>query len=134
MFFLLVLVLCMQGKRPLNRFQGVIITDGSTTFAAFLYSCPNIKWSGLFNKAQVGWQATDSHFRTHPLSGTVNVNEVACLNNASIYTTLLFKLSLVGKFFNTENVVTHTYTHTELLLISLLSITMHNKSKLKVRI
>ena len=84
-----------------NTFQGVIITDGSTSYdgptsyAVFLYYCPSMEWSG---NAVIGWQASSSRYRNHPLSGTSNAKQVACLNTAtSSYNTVLFKLSSASK-------------------------------------
>ena len=77
-----------------NRFQGVIITDGSVSYAVFLYYCPYMEWSG---NAVIGWQASSSYYRNHPLSGTSNAKQIACLNNATSYNPVLFKLSSVSK-------------------------------------
>ena len=78
-----------------NTFQGVIITDGSTSYAVFLYHCPSMEWSG---NAVIGWQASRSYYRNHPLSGTSDAKQVACLNTTtSSYNTVVFKLSSVSK-------------------------------------
>ena len=78
-----------------NSFQGVIITDGSVSYAVFLYACSYMRWSG---NAVIGWQASSSYYRNHPLSGASNAKQIACLNNAtSYYNTVLFKLSSVSK-------------------------------------
>ena len=78
-----------------NTFQGVIITDGSTSYAVFLYYCPSMEWSG---NAVIGWQASRYRYRNHPLSGTSDAKQVACLNTAtSSYNTVVFKLSSVSK-------------------------------------
>ena len=46
----------------------------------------------------IGWQASSSYYRNHPLSGAINAKQIACLNNAtSYYNTVLFKLSSVSK-------------------------------------
>ena len=54
-----------------------------------------MEWSG---NAVIGWQASRSYYRNHPLSGTSDAKQVACLNTAtSSYNTVLFKLSSVSK-------------------------------------
>ena len=45
----------------------------------------------------IGWQASSSYYRNHPLSGASNAKQIACLNTASSYNTVLFKLSSVSK-------------------------------------
>ena len=78
-----------------NTFQGVIITDGSTSYAVFLYHCPSMEWSG---NAVIGWQASSFYYRNHPLSGTSDAKQVACLNTTtSSYNAVVFKLSSVSK-------------------------------------
>ena len=78
-----------------NTFQGVIITDGSTSYAVFLYHCPSMEWSG---NAVIGWQASSFYYRNHPLSGDRDAKQVACLNTAtSSYNTVVFKLSSASK-------------------------------------
>ena len=53
-----------------------------------------MEWSG---NAVIGWQASSSYYRNHPLSGTSNAKQIACLDTASSYNTVLFKLSSVSK-------------------------------------
>ena len=53
-----------------------------------------MEWSG---NAVIGWQASSSYYRNHPLSGTSNARQVACVNTASNYSTVLFKLSSVSR-------------------------------------
>ena len=78
-----------------NTFQGVLITDGTTSYAVFLYYCSSMEWSG---NAVIGWQVSSFRYRNHPLSGTSDAKQVACLNTAtSSYNTVLFKLSRVSK-------------------------------------
>ena len=45
----------------------------------------------------IGWQASSSYYRNHHLSGASNAKQIACLNNATSYNTVLFKLSSVSK-------------------------------------
>ena len=53
-----------------------------------------MEWSG---NAVIGWQASSSYYRNHPLSGTSNARQVACLNTGSSYNTVIFKLSSTSK-------------------------------------
>ena len=74
-----------------NRFQGVLITDGVTSYAVFIYNCDDMGWSG---SAKIGWQASLVLYNSHSLSGTPNAKDVACLNSpATSRNTLLYRLA-----------------------------------------
>ena len=49
-----------------STFQCVLITDGSTSYAVFIYECGGMEWDG----ASIGWQATSSLYQRHLLSGS----------------------------------------------------------------
>ena len=69
-----------------------------------------MEWSG---NAVIGWQASQSsssYYRNHPLSGTSDARQVACLNTAtSSYNTVVFKLSSVSKL-EPVHVTTYMYS------------------------
>ena len=74
-----------------NRFQGVLITDGATSYAVFIYNCHDMEWSG---NAIIGWQASSVLYATHSLSGTTNAKDVACLNTPTTSSsTLIYRVA-----------------------------------------
>ena len=96
---------CVLLQFTTNTFQGVLITDGSTSYAVFLYHCPSMEWS---RNAVIGWQASSSRYRNHPLSGNSDASEVACLNPDSSYNTVIFQLNSVGKSLYTPHSLFYT--------------------------
>ena len=96
---------CVLLQFTTNTFQGVLITDGSNSYAVFLYYCPSMEWSG---NAVIGWQASSSRYRNHPLSGNSDASEVACLNPDSSYNTVIFQLNSVGKSLYTPHSLFYT--------------------------
>ena len=53
-----------------------------------------MNWNG---NAIIGWQASGSYYRNHPLSSTSNAKQIACLNTESSESTVLFKINSVSK-------------------------------------
>ena len=64
-----------------NTFQAVVITDGSVSFALYIYQCDLIQWSGegIGSYATVGYNL-NGVFENHPLSGTSQINNIDCLS------------------------------------------------------
>ena len=56
-----------------NTFQAVLITDGSASYAVFIYECGRVGWSG----ATIGWAETGSVYEVHALSGAES-SDVDC--------------------------------------------------------
>ena len=75
-----------------NTFQGVVITDGSTSFAVFIYRCGSIGWSG---DAVIGFKAIGGFFKNHPLSGAV-ADCIACTGSPALFNTVIYKLTKEG--------------------------------------
>ena len=74
-----------------NRFQGVLITNGTDSYAVFLYNCNDMDWNG---RAKIGWQANPVFYDSHRMSGTTNVGDVACINTPVTFSsTVFFKIS-----------------------------------------
>ena len=69
-----------------NRFQGILITDGVTSYAVFIYNCDDMEWSG---EAKIGWQASSVLYAAHDLSGAANAKDVACLNTPTTSSSVL---------------------------------------------
>ena len=60
-----------------NTYQAVLITDGSKSYAVYIYKCSMMKWS---NEATIGWNAGGELYANHPLSGLPAANEIACVH------------------------------------------------------
>ena len=74
-----------------NSHQGIVITDGTDSFAVFTYQCGAMTWSG---NATIGFNAGGSQFENHPLSGSSMTQSIGCMNyNSTVWTNLLFKLT-----------------------------------------
>jgi len=77
-----------------------------------------MEWS---ENAVIGWQASSSHYRNHPLSGRSDASEVACLNPDSSYNTVIFQLNSVGKsLYTAVHSATRTYMYTPFFILLLL--------------
>ena len=71
-----------------------MITDGTESYAVFIYQCGAVTWHG---NATIGFNAGGTWFENHPLSGTFSADSVACLNyNSSVWTSLVYKLTPRG--------------------------------------
>lgn len=71
-----------------NRFQGFLITNGSASFAVFIYECGGMEWSG----GVIGWQASTSQYDSHYLSGHYDNDRIGCLYS-STSSAIAFKVS-----------------------------------------
>lgn len=76
-----------------NSYQGIVITNGTDSFAIFTYQCGAMTWSG---NATIGFNAGGSHFENHPLSGTSSAKSIACMNYDTVWANLVFKLTPNG--------------------------------------
>ena len=70
-----------------NTFQGILMTDGSSKYAVFIYKCGSMEWGG----GVIGWQASTSEYNSHYLSGESNSSEVGCLYSDT-YSAIVFKI------------------------------------------
>ena len=75
----------MQSKT--NTFQGILITNGSSSYAVFVYDCGSMEWGG----GVIGWQEGSSQYNSHYLSGDINSNDVGCLYS-NTYSAVVFKI------------------------------------------
>ena len=74
-----------------NTYQAVLATDGTNSFALFIYKCGDLQWSG---GATIGYGGSNEAFFNNRLSGTTRATEIACLNNPdNQFTTLVFELT-----------------------------------------
>lgn len=77
-----------------NSYQAIVISDGIQTYTVFTYNCGMLQWVGLPGSFSVAgfnvrnddnFRAVSSSFniqssQNFPLSGTRNIQNVACLN------------------------------------------------------
>ena len=70
-----------------STFQAVLITDGSSSYAVFIYECGGMEWSG----ATIGWSEThDSIRETHSLSGR-DSSDIGC-TSSNLYSVVIYNL------------------------------------------
>ena len=63
-----------------NTYQALVITDGVQSYTVFTYNCQLMEWTGLFRHATVGYNAGGEDFFNHELSGSPQINMIACQN------------------------------------------------------
>ena len=81
-------------KLQTDTFQGIVITNGSRSYAVFTYKCGLMQWSG---EATIGFKADRTYYRNNPLSGTVLSNTIACINvPASNWSNVVYNLLPAG--------------------------------------
>ena len=74
-----------------NTFQGLIVTNGPTSYAVFTYKCGLLEWSG---DAVIGFRSEQDHLSIHPLSGS-SAQLIACENSSvSNWTNVIYRLDL----------------------------------------
>ena len=93
-----------------NTFQGLVITNGTQSYAVFTYKCDQIKWGG---GATVGFKADGTYFRNYDLSGQDNVQYIGCVNQPSTdWNNLVYTLVPEGKCKgHTQTVHVHKCIH-----------------------
>ena len=78
-----------------NTYQTVMVTDGNTSFAIFIYRCGDLQWTR--HGATIGFGASFEFVSNHWLSGSQNVTSIACLNTPdSQFFSLLYKVTESG--------------------------------------
>ena len=70
-----------------NTFQAILITDGTDSYAVFIYECGGMEWSG----GVIGWQDSSFNYASHYLSGHSDSNDIGCLYSSS-YSAVVFRL------------------------------------------
>ena len=70
-----------------NTFQGILITDGTYSYAVFIYECGGMEWGG----GEIGWRDGSSKQVSHPLSGSSNSNDIGCLYSET-YSAIVYRL------------------------------------------
>ena len=80
-----------------STFQAVLITDGSVSYAVFIYDCGGMEWGG----ATIGWAQSSTVYADHPLSGSSSAS-IGC-RYSTISSAIIFRLETECKcvLFNT---------------------------------
>ena len=71
-----------------NTFQGIVISDGSSSYAVFIYNCTNMEWGG----GVIGWQQSTLQYASHYASGQSSANSAVCGFQTSLLGSLLYKI------------------------------------------
>ena len=76
-----------------NTYQGILITNGTTSYAVFIYRCGLMGWSG---SASIGYYAVGSFYQNHPLANSATANTIACVNSpTSVWSNVVYQLSFI---------------------------------------
>ena len=77
----------MSTQNVTNTFQCILITDGYSSYAVFIYKCGGMEWGG----GVIGWQAGLSHYASQSSSGDSDNNDIGCLYSSG-NSAIVFKL------------------------------------------
>ena len=69
-----------------STFQAVLITDGSASYAVFIYDCGGMEWDG----AIIGWAKSSTLYEKHTLSG-FSSDEIGCRYSSS-YSAVIYRV------------------------------------------
>ena len=73
-----------------NTFQGIVITNGASSYAVFTYECGDINWGG---GATIGFKATGSFYQNHAYSGS-RAASIDCVNSpTSQWNNVVYRLN-----------------------------------------
>ena len=75
-----------------NSYQAVLVTDGhEKSFAIFTFKCGMMNWAG--RTPSIGFNAGGRYFAEHPLSQQPFSNTIACLNEESVWSNVVYDLT-----------------------------------------
>ena len=78
-----------------NTFQGIVITDGATTFAVFTYKCMDLNWARV--PLVIGFSAAGDFFENHDFTGSVDAHLLDCHNQpASDYVNVIYNITTIN--------------------------------------
>ena len=73
-----------------NTYQGIVITDGKSSYTVFVYRCDLLQWS---RGATIGYNAAGDFFENHDFSGN-SAENIDCINlPVSNYSNVVYQLS-----------------------------------------
>ena len=67
-----------------------MVTDGTNSYAIFIYRCGDLEWNG---GATIGYGASSEMFSNHRLSRSPFITFIGCLNTGSEFFTVLYEVS-----------------------------------------
>ena len=70
-----------------STFQAVLITNGITSYAVFIYECGGMDWNG----ATIGWAYSNFLYEKHSLSGLFISSTIGC-RHSSTSTAIAYRL------------------------------------------
>ena len=77
-----------------NTFQGVLITDFSSSYSVFTYKCGDLEYS---NGATIGFSSGDGLFANHPATERGSAQSIACLNQPTTpWVNVVYELTIPG--------------------------------------
>ena len=77
-----------------NTFQGIVITDGTTSFAVFIYKCGDLNWE---SGTSIGFSAAGDLFANHPFAGRPDAQLLDCINQpANDYVNVIYAISSIS--------------------------------------
>ena len=82
-----------------NTYQSIAITDGTRSYAVFIYKCDLIE---IGDVAIVGFAAESTFYANHNLSHSDSVGDIDCVNRPrSDWNNVVFEIALppLGQFF-----------------------------------
>ena len=62
-----------------NTFQGIVITNGSKTYAVYTYHCDDVQWS---DGSVIGFNAGGRYYANHPLSDSIAASDIDCVHHS----------------------------------------------------
>ena len=86
-----------------NTFQGMLVTNYSTSFAVFTYYCGDL---GFSNGATIGFSSGDGLFANHPAVLRGSAQSIACLKQStSLWVNAVYEVTIPGEdtLTNTTN-------------------------------
>ena len=95
-----------------NSYQAILVTDGTRSYALFLYHCDLLQSSG----AVIGYTASGNFYLNHPLSKLDNSKNIACNNRPhNDWSTVIYPIHYAGiiiwTYWTMKNV---SWTHMKL--------------------
>ena len=71
-----------------NTFQGILISNGTSSYAVFIYDCSNMEWG----HGVIGWQQSTTQYASHSNSGLISSNEAVCGFQTISFTSLVYRI------------------------------------------
>lgn len=60
-----------------NTFQGIVVTNGTKSYAIYTYHCNDLEWS---DGSVIGFNAGGRYYTNHPLSDSISARDIDCVH------------------------------------------------------